>query len=281
MKRVIVSVMVCIIVVYYTNISANAKEESYNQKGNKYTYDVEENLNDMDECKEILLSVGTPQNVIDKISDSQLQYIASNLAREAIYESMNSFVCEDMFGKEEENTISTYAVSTLSEELIDVTVLSYRVCVNGEWQYIIFPSFKWLKPGYSIDNDSFAFALYSGWEVVPGYAPKITLNLVNSYGVQQTRNYGATDASQYGFCFNFQYGIRMYNGWHEGNTMFYAKKKNENATAGISVKYIYDNSKYFDASYGISIGVASVSVSTNDKDVYVYARNLKFYNTYK
>lgn len=176
----------------------------------------------------------------------------------------------------EENAISTYGISTLSEDLLKVTVLCYRVSINGEWQYVFFPSFKWLKLGYSVDNDSFAFALYSGWEVVPEYTPTLTVNLVFQNDVLKSKAYRPTNASEYGYNFNIQWQTGLRIGSYEGNTMFYARKKDTNATAGISVKYVYDDSWNYNISYGITIGDGVVAVSSTNKNLYVYAKNLPF-----
>lgn len=248
------------IIVLFSNYTiANAEEMEYNDS-------LEEELSGY---KEILSSFGTPENVINEVSESQLKFVADNLVAGASYDSMDSYVCS--------NNNKGMLRSILSGDRIKVTVLCYKATVNGERQYIIFPSFKWLETGTGIKNDTFAFALYSGWEMVPDSTAQINVKLVNSGGVRQSIVLQPEDASQYGYSYRFPYGTGAPQGWYEGNAICYAIKKQENATNGISVKYIHDCTSFCTVSYGVTIGIASIAVtSASSSNLEIYSRNMSF-----
>ncbi|MFG6327065.1 MAG: hypothetical protein K1W00_09475 [Lachnospiraceae bacterium] len=234
---------------------------------------------DLEKCRQILLEAGTPSEVLENSSDEQIEFIAEYLKEGEKYESMDNFEFESELVN---NGISTYSLSSLSDKLIRVTIICYSYKNNGEIQYRFFPSFRWLSTNYGIKNDSFGFALYDGWEVVPGMPAQIAVYLKNSYGTTKSQIYYPIDASQYGYAYNFEAGTSVPNGYYEGHAVFYARKKKTNATNGITVKYVHDNSSWLsNITYGLSIGPASVAVSSDSPKLQVYSKNMTFAISYK
>ena len=234
---------------------------------------------DLEKCKQILLEAGTPNEVLEDSSDEQIEFIARHLKEGEKYESVDNYEFESELVN---NGISTYSLSSLSDKLIRITIICYSYKNNGETQYRFFPSFRWLSTNYGIKNDSFGFALYDGWEVVPGMPAQIAVYLKNSYGTTKSQIYYPIDASQYGYAYNFTAGSSVPNGYYEGHAVFYARKKKTNATNGITMKYVHDNSSWLSSiSYGLSIGPASISVSSDSSKLQVYSNNMTFAISYK
>lgn len=227
------------------------------------------------DCDEQLLDAGVPEYIINTMSDGQKEYISENLESGAVYESYDSYV---LTPETAQSNVSTLSLSTLSDNRIKVSVICFAVTRKGEQQYEIFPSFEWLETGTAIRNDTFAFALYSGWEAVEDTVAKMTVYLSNSSGRQQSISYEATDASQYGYGFSIPSNncLAAPNGYYEGYAMFYARKKVSSATNALTVKYIHDTTSSASVSYSINIGVASVSVATDSFELEVFARNMSF-----
>ena len=237
----------------------------------KGEYDVYE-MSEAD-CDGQLRDSGVPESVIDSMSGRQKEYISENLEPDAVYESYDSYVLTPEAVKSDDSALRTL---TLSDNRIKVTVLCFAVIRQGEQQYEIFPSFEWLETGTAVRNDTFAFALYSGWEAVADTVPKMVVYLSNSGGRQQSISYEAIDASQYGYGFSIPANncFAAPGGYYEGYVMFYARKTVSTASNPISVKYIHDTTSNASISYGINIGVASVSVVTDSTELEVFARNM-------
>lgn len=234
---------------------------------------------DLEECKQILLEAGTPNEVLEDSSDEQIEFIARHLKGGEKYESVDNFEFESELVN---NGISTYSVSVLSDKLIRISVVCYSYKNNGETQYRFFPSFFWLATNYGIKNDSFGFALYDSWEVVPGMPAQMAVYLKNSSGTQQSLIYYPIEVSQYGYAYNFTGGAAVPNGYYEGHAVFYARKKNTNATNAIIVKYAHDSSTFLNGlSYGITIGPFTISFSTDSSKLQVYAKSMTFAISYK
>lgn len=233
---------------------------------------------DIEQYKSILVEAGTPNEVLQDSSDEQIAFIAKNLREGETYEAIDNVEFDSELVN---NNISTYSLSNLSDKLIRITVICYSYQNNGEKQYRFFPSFKWLSNGYGIDNDSFAFALYDSWEVVPDTPAQIAVYLKNSYGTQQSKIYYPVEASQYGYAYSFSSGISVPTGYYEGYAVFYARKKRSDATNGISVKYVHDSSSFLNISYSLSLGPASISISSDSAKLQVYAKNMTFTISYK
>lgn len=225
------------------------------------------------DCDGQLRDIGVPESVIDNMSSGLKEYISENLEPDAVYESYDSYVLPPEAVQSDFFQLRSLA---LSDDRIKVTVLCFAVTRQGEQQYEIFPSFEWLETNAVIRNDTFAFALYSGWEAVADTVPKMVIYLSNSSGRQQSISYEAIDASQYGYGFSVPSNncFAAPGGYYEGYVMFYARKKVSTAKNTISVKYIHDTTRNASVSYGINIGVASVSVTGSSTELEVYARNM-------
>lgn len=234
---------------------------------------------DLEKYKQVLINAGTPSEVMEESSDEQIKFIAEHLGKGEKYESVDNFEFESELAN---SGISTYSLSNLSNKLISVTVTCYSSRTNGETQYRIFPSFKWLSSNYGIKNDSFGFALYEGWEAVPDTPAQIVVYLKNSYGTTKSQTYYPIEATQYGYAYNFTAGTSVPNGYYEGHAVFYARKKRTDATNAISVKYVHDNSSWLsNITYGLSIGPASVAVSSASSQLQVYSKNMSLAINYK
>lgn len=227
-----------------------------------------------DEYDKVLAEAGTPNEILNSFSDVQKKFITRHLDRDAVYESSESYIMD--VSKNEDEGIAVASVSNLSKSLLQVTVNNYSMTVNGEKQNAIFPSFKWLANGYSISNDSFAVALYQGWEVVPDTVAQMAVYLKNASGTQQEVIYYPTDASQYGYSYQIPKGAgnSAPGGFYEGNSVFYARKKKTSATNAITVKYVHDATSLHGISYSINIKEASITIDSQEPQLMVYAANI-------
>lgn len=249
------------IMVSYIILNTDKKSEVYSERKETEADDKQlnngENISkaDIKRYKEILLEAGTPREVLADSSDEQIVFIAENLKSGEIYEAIDSFEFED--------------------ELIRITIICYSYQNNGEKQYKFFPSFRWLKTGYGIDNDSFGFAVNDGWEMVPDMPAKTKVYLKNSSKSKSVRiyDYDPIDASQYGYAYSFADGISVPNCYYEGYGVFYARKKEVNEVNEVSITYVHDNSSVLlDASYMLSIAPGKVSVSSDSSKLQIYSR---------
>lgn len=261
--RKIICIIVCISIIINNSILLKAESISGNS---------DETLN----FEQILLDAGTPEEVIAGFSTEQKEFIVNNLEHESVYEGNDITYIINASN----NTLGR-AVSVLPEELMSISVTCYSITVSGgEKQYQFFPTFKWKSVGYNIKNDTFAFSLYSGWEVVPESTAQLNIHLKNQTGVtQQTALYEPYCSFSSGYSFCFTHGWALPTGYHEGYGLFYARKKDSNATNGMSVKYVHDNSPNCNISYGLSYKVGAIYVSSDDDEIQVYSKNLSF--TYK
>lgn len=264
--------------VSYIILNTDKKREVYSERKETEADDKQlnngENISkaDIKRYKEILLEAGTPREVLADSSDEQIAFIAENLKSGEIYEAIDSFEFEDELINDNNSANSE---SDLSNKLIRITIICYSYENNGEKQYKFFPSYRWLKTGYGIDNDSFGFAVYDGWEMVPDMPAKTKVYLKNSSKSKSVRIYvyDPIDASQYGYAYSFTDGISVPNCYYEGYGVFYARKKEVNEVNEVSITYVHDNSSVLlDASYMLSIAPGEVSVSSDSSKLQIYSR---------
>ena len=130
-------------------------------------------------------------------------------------------------------------------------------------EIVLFPSFKWNTP-VKIQNDVFAYALYSGWEAMEDESLSVWIYNVNGEKVQSSVQSPET-VSESGNAYKFQ-DIGFLQGIYEGNGVFYAKQKETDATRILCINYTHDKTSSKSLSYSISIGPVQVSVSPSSSD---------------
>lgn len=222
------------------------------------------------ECDKQLEAMGAPQSVVHAMDDNFKAYICENSEQGEIFKSYDE---TEMF-----SSAPNYNVSSASSADMIGSVYVSEVRIN-EMKYVkIYPSFKWQKPSY-LSRDTFAFALYSGWECIPAEPGELTINAVNEDGAaQQKISLEALEGTMSGYGFSVPYGqgLRLPGGWHyEGYTYFYAIKKESSASNGITLKYVYDSSpEYGGDSYWLSMQPGKIDVMNEDDEVWVYSQNL-------
>lgn len=260
--RTIMAVVLCF-VAFFSNMQMNLAKENYDNT---------------------LKSMGTPQSVIDEMDENYKAYICEKKVSGETYESFEE---DELYNNNPSSSkllggINLCSVEELKSKDISVSIYATGVTIGGKKYVKLYPSFRWKKAA-SIKNDTFAFALYSGWECKPGSDVGLTVNAVNSFDVVQKQlELKPSDASEYGYAFGFPNTCSKLpgGGHYEGYAYFYARRKNKTATKAISMKYIHDTASLVETSYGVSIGVASVSVSSNSSKLQVYAKNVTFSYSY-
>lgn len=231
----------------------------------------------MEDYDSILAKMGTPQSVIDEMDLNYKKYICENRDSSETFES---FEVEEVSAPSRRTGL--YAVSALTSNDISISVYATGVKIGGVKYVKLYPSFRWKKSA-NLYNDTFAFALYSGWECKPDSSVALNLNALNKAGVvQQTRELTPSDASESGYAFQFPKECSKLpgGGYYEGYAYFYARKRDKSATNAISVKYIHDTAPLIRTSYGISIKIASISISSNSSYLQVYSKNMSFSYSY-
>jgi len=245
--------------------SVSISEKSYSKENENVASGI------LSRYDEILTVAGTPKEILNSFSNSQKKYIVENLKENAVYQSSKSYIITED-AENQNRDASTAFFSNLPKDLVEVTVSNYTVSVNGVEQEIIFPSFKWLKNGYSIGNDSFGFALHQGWYAVPDSNPNMAVYLSNAWGRQKSINYAPINATQYGYIFQLAsgHGNSAPGGFYEGYAVFYAKKNKKDADDAISIIYVHDNSLNHSILYSIDLQCASLSISSEDSNLMVH-----------
>ena len=252
--RTIIAMLLCFIALF-TNVSKGVAKENYDS---------------------ILQKIGTPQTVIDEMDEGYKEYICNNLEPD---ESYQSYEVQDVGTS---SGMMSRAVSSLTSSDMKVSIFASGVKLNGEKCVKLYPSFAWKKSA-NLYNDTFAFALYSGWDCIPDINASLTVNAINSNGVvQQTRTLTPSDAAESGYAFQFPKECKKLpgGGYYEGYAYFYARRKKSSATKAISIKYVHDSSPSNSVSYGISIGPASISLSSSSSKLQVFAKNMSFSYSY-
>lgn len=221
-----------------------------------------------------LSSKGVPLEIIDSLTEEQKQLIFQTIAEDAEFEGydIQTFTSEN-------NDVMNEGVQVASGIIPDsemtISVIGFSATYNGQACYIIYPSFVWNSIS-RISNDSFAMALYDGWEAIPGYN-NLEVYLRNSQGntVQHTSVAAAVSASS-GYNYVIPGSIGSVQALYEGHAYLYAKKTNSSATHAISLNYIDDTSSSMNVSYGVNIGYASISISQTDSRLRFKSGNFNF-----
>lgn len=221
--------------------------------------------------RDILLNAGVPQNVLNDLSDGQIDFISKNIDYDAVYESYECSIiengnCADMLSQVHSG-ISVCSEESLERGQISVSVVSFSVKINGEKLTEIFPSFKWNDWGKGINNDSFAFAVDDGWTARSDYTEQMAVYVNYKDGTQ------SETPVVYLPCVNNKYGCSYtiprdkftssVNQCYEGHAIMYAQKEKSTARNVLRVKYMHNmSSKY--SEYSVTLGKLSISVKETD-----------------
>lgn len=211
-----------------------------------------------------LAHLGMPENVIIQLTDIQKECIMEHIDSTAVYVGYDS--CDFTLDPVSGDMMPMYTPLPASDLTISVSAYKLQAASeSGSAQYVVCPAFEWHKLS-KVNGDSLAGVMFSGWETIDEI-PQLLLVLRNSNGdVAQRILIDENDASEYGYVFEIPSNVGgMVNGRYEGVASFSINKKDPNATARISMKYVHDNTGLFE-SYSINIGVAgSITVTGSDK----------------
>lgn len=212
-----------------------------------------------------LLSIGMEQSVIDQLPEGQKQLIYDSLGSDAEF-------CT--FGKQgfclDENGSLIQPQGFIDDSDLEITFVAYEGTISDVGKcYVLFPSFKW-NILTSINNDSFAMALYEGNVAVGN---DYNLQVMANNNLIMNQSFQPEEMS----CYGYSYRIMNYgqgNHGYEGHAVLYSQMINPYAVRGINVKYIHDTSIIRNISYGVTIGAFSISVTpSNSYDI----KNAVFY----
>lgn len=230
--------------------------------------------NSCSEYDYFLASAGVPQNIICCISEEQKMVICQTLGEDAVFEGYDTQTFVETNGSVVNGGAQMFSANIPSSELT-ISVLGFSINYNGQPCYAIYPSFVWNTIS-KLSNDSFAMAMYDGWEAIPN-CNNLEVYLKNSQGtsVQHTSVSAAVSASS-GYSYIIPGSVGNMDGLYEGHAYLYAKKTNASATHAISLNYVDDTSRFMNVSYGINIGPASISVTSTDSNLRFMSGNFSF-----
>lgn len=223
-----------------------------------------------------LINAGFPQEVIDKMSTPQKQYLYEDCVGENIefcgYEE-KEFVLTDE-GELTENDGISLCGGLISSSDMTISVTGTRVSSSaGQLLYYkVYPVFKW-HTHKKVDNDSFAMAMYPGWEAIPGER-NLRLHLLNNQG--QSVQYVDLDpaaAASSGYIYKIPSGTGALQGLYEGYARYNIDKVSSTASPRISLYYAHDASPLINASYSLSIYGVGISISGNTNHIYTMSDN--------
>lgn len=222
---------------------------------------------------DFLLEAGFPQDLIDTMSEIQKEIIyeksKNDIIKFAGYETQN-------FVLSEEDGLSAIQPrgGLISESDLTISVFgTYTTNSSDTVLYsTVYPNFVWHKP-VKVKNDSFSMAMYSGWEAIPG-EENLRLHLMNSQGESaQYVDLNPANSHSAGYSYKIPSNTGAMQGMYAGYAYYDIDKTSSSASPRISLHYVHDKSSIINASYSISIGVGSISLSSNDNDLYVMSGN--------
>lgn len=220
-----------------------------------------------------LLESGFPQQLVDTMSDAQKEIIYQHSDNQQIefagYETYD-------YSIDKNNNLSLVEPcgGLISESDLTISVFGTRtVDSSGTLLYSsVYPSFVWNKL-VKVKNDSFSMSMYSGWEAIPGQV-NLRLHLMSFDGVsRQYVDLKPTTSSSSGYSFKIPSNTGAMQGLYSGYAYYDIDKKSSSATPRISLHYVYDDSSSLNISYGITIGVGSISMSGSSNKLYVMSGN--------
>ncbi|MBQ7096371.1 MAG: hypothetical protein IJN80_08015 [Clostridia bacterium] len=224
---------------------------------------------------EYLLSTGFPASVIANMSEQYKEFVYNNTKNKDFsfsnYESKQFNVNEDGAMMEtQQNEITPYG-GIISPSDMTMSVIGGTINSADGVTYTVLPSFVWHKVK-KVKNDSFSMSMYSGWEAIPGER-NFSLHFKNAAGNSTSVDLNPTGASSSGYTYKIPSNVGAVQGLYEGYAYFDLDKVSSNASPRISLHYAHDASALINASYGISLGVGSISVSGDTNKLYEMADN--------
>ena len=220
-----------------------------------------------------LLEAGFPQELVDTMSDMQKEIIYQHSDNQQI--RFAGYEVQE-FSLDDNDCLSRIETrgGLISESDLTISVFgTYTTNSSGTILYSsVYPNFVWHKP-VKVKNDSFSMAMYSGWEAIPG-EENFRLHLMNSQGESaQYVDLNPTNSHSAGYSYKIPSNTGAMQGMYAGYAYYDIDKMTSSASKRISLHYVHDKSSIFSASYSISIGFGSISLSSNDDDLYVMSGN--------
>lgn len=222
-----------------------------------------------------LINAGFPQEVIDKMSAPQKQYLYEDCVGENIefcgYEEKEFSLSES--GELIENEGISLCGGIISPSDMTISVAGTRVSTSsGNVYYKVYPVFKW-HTHKKVNNDSFAMAMYPGCEAIPGER-NLRLHLLNNQGQSvQYVDLAPASATSSGYVFKIPSDTGSLQGLYEGYARYNLDKVSDSASPRISLCYAHDASSLFSASYSVSIFGFNISISGDTNNIYSMADN--------
>lgn len=208
------------------------------------------------DCDTILIAHGVPQNVISQMTEHQKQDICANISADAEFAGYEKKQLSFADGDGGDNEISPAYVE-LPERNMDLSVTGFKES-NGT--YSIYIQFYWY-PLVRVANDSLACSMYPGWEVYPGNEKLRLWSNDDKDNHLESFDISPINPSHSGYDFKIPSNKGKTLGFYEGTAYFYVKKKEPSATPCIAVQYAHDDTSNCSLSFGVSIGVGSISVT--------------------
>lgn len=220
-------------------------------------------------------NIGVPDDVIAELTEEQKQLIFETSANENLtfcgFDTREFTITEDGVLKEISKNQQTRDAIPSSDLTLSVMGFNSYSDAHG-YTYSIYPLFRWHRVT-KVNNDTFAFSMYPGWETIPGER-SLRLNLCNENGSpQQTTSVGVSLASYSGYAFTVDTTTGAFDGFYIGGAYMKIKKTSSTASPNISMLYAHDTRPLFTASYGINLGAGSISITGNTNQIDVMADN--------
>ncbi|SDY21311.1 hypothetical protein SAMN05421736_101677 [Evansella caseinilytica] len=239
MKKITVLIFLTVFLILLDSIGAFA-EENTTEVG-------EHELNDF------LKNLGVPLDVINELTYAGKFEIYNTIDSDAVFDGYSE---QDVYLPEE--GIGEISPMSIPKSQLQLKVTGFK---NNDGSYSIYPSFIW-KQKARLRNDSFGFALdSSNWSTVAGIVG-LNVHMVNATaGHTDYYYYDRPSTSSYaGHVFKIPTNHGTTNHLHyEGHAHFKAKPKGSKVDKRIILRYGDDTTTRGTTSYGISIGVFSVS----------------------
>ncbi len=225
-----------------------------------------------------LINMGFPETLVNDMSEPQKEFMYECMYEDGFvfcdYTEKNYTITNDgEVVQSSQNGDVSLCGGTLSENEISVSVVGAKQQDSqGNVTYMVLPCFKW-KTLVKVNNDSFAMAMYPGWEAVPGKR-NLRLHLLNNNDVHtQYVDLSPTQATSSGYVYKIPSNIGAMQGKYEGYANYYVDRKSDTASPNISLYYAHDAQSFLTASYSLNIHGFTISLTGNTNHIYSIADN--------